>query len=305
LKQLAAKAILGITKAIGSGPLNAVRSVLPISVKLALSHLVTENLSANGKVIQAGNGLKFLSISDTVFLHVLMEGFYEKAISNITAKLLRDGDTVSDIGANFGWYSMLLAQRVGENGEVYSFEPNPIMYQVLKKNIELNHFQERVFAECKGVGESRSALPFAVAEGENGLGRVLSAEEMQSGSATPSQMIDVAPLDELLSHKIGKIAFMKIDVEGFEPFVILGGKKIFESENPPVLQIEYNSEALLTRGHRVAMEFTNYINAMEAQIYEGQSGRLIRIDRIEIGKNADLFIFPKKGNFSDRFPKKI
>ena len=301
MKKLIAKTILGVAQAIGSGPLNILRGILPISVKLAMSRLVTKNLKSVGLTVQAGNGLKFVSIRDTVFLHVLVEGYYEKSISSITSKLIHKGDIAVDIGANFGWYTMLLADSVGDDGKVHSFEPNPTMYDVLARNIELNNFQRRVISKLVGVGEKRDTLPFAAVEGENGLGRVVSNDEVKS-ARVEVKTIKVEALNELLSHEIGKIAFIKMDVEGYEPFVVLGGKKIFECTSPPILQVEINSEALLTRGHQVARDFIEYLNQMNAKIYEGQTGKLVRIDRLMLGKNADLFIFPNVGKFSDRAP---
>jgi FkbM family methyltransferase len=304
LKRLIAKSVLRVARGIGSDRLNLVRKIMPLRVKLALSRLVTKNLLVKDEVILSGNGLKFVPLNDGVFLHVRMEGFYEKAISAITSKLIHKGDLVVDIGANFGWYTMLLADLVGQNGKVYSFEPNHVMFDVLDRNIKLNNFQDRVNARRIGIGETHSRANFSATEGENGLGRVISVDEIERGQLQEFQDIEVEPLNVIFAGNIGQIAFIKIDVEGFEPFVILGGKKIFESDNPPVLQIEYNSDALLTRGRNIAQQFTDYINEIDGRIYAGQSGKLVMIQRLELGENADLFIFPNKGSFANRLPNK-
>jgi FkbM family methyltransferase len=302
LKKILGTIVLGIARNIGSPGLNAVRRILPVSVKLALSHMVTNNVQLDEPFIVAGNGLKFVPIKDTVFLHVRMEGYYEKGISDITSKIIRTGDTVIDIGANFGWYTSLLCKGVGPTGSVHCFEPNANMFPVLKRNIELNQFEDRAIAMQIGIGSEKTSARLAAAEGELGLGHIVNEAEVISTQANDIQVIQIDTLDSLFASRIDRISFIKIDVEGFEPFVIKGGRTVLETANPPVLQVEFNSDALRLHGNEVSRTFVDYLNGMDADIFAGQSGTLTRIDTVTLEENNDLFIFPRKGRFAGRRP---
>jgi FkbM family methyltransferase len=304
VKKFIAGIILGVAQNVGSPVLRFVRHLLPVPVKLALSRIVTEHVGIGENYIVAGNGLKFTPLKDTVFLHVLMEGFYEKAISDITAKLIRIGDVVVDVGANFGWYTLLMCEAVGKEGKVFSFEPNKRMFEVLSKNITLNSFESSSVAKQIGIGASKGIAQLNAIEGEYGLAHVLNDEDIAHADLKDIQEIHIETLDDLLAKDEGSIAYVKIDVEGFEPFVFLGGRKILESANPPILQVEFNAEALQQRGTNVANNFVNYLNKMDAHIFAGQSGNLVRKTTIDLSANHDLFIFPKKGKYSDRCPIK-
>ena len=61
--------------------------------------------------------------------------------------------TVLDIGAAFGYYTLLSADKVGEMGKVISFEPEPSNFAILEKNIFLNGFQKRVMLINKAVAD--------------------------------------------------------------------------------------------------------------------------------------------------------
>jgi FkbM family methyltransferase len=302
LKKLFGTIILGVAKNIGSPGLKLVRRILPVSVKLALSHIVTSNVQLHEPFITAGNGLKFVPIKDTVFFHVRVEGYYERAISDITAKIVRAGDIVIDVGANFGWYTNLLCQQVGSTGRVHCFEPNAKMFPILKQNISLNKFEDRAIATQIGIGSEKSSARLAATDGELGLGHIVGEGEAEPYDRSEVQTIQIDTLDNLFGTYVGHISFIKIDVEGFEPFVVKGGKKVLESANPPVLQVEFNSDALKQHSAEVTSGFISYLNNMDTDIFAGQSGTLVKLDSVRLDENNDLFIFPRTGKFADRRP---
>ena len=70
----------------------------------------------------------------------IYNGNFELVLKNALLSKLRTGMTVLDIGANIGYYTVLMASRVGKNGRVIAFEPNPVIYNELIDNIALNGF---------------------------------------------------------------------------------------------------------------------------------------------------------------------
>ena len=72
---------------------------------------------------------------------------YEPNQTEIVKKYVHEGDIVVDIGAHVGYYTLLMAQLVGKNGKVYSFEPDPVNFQLLKKSVEINGFENVVLIQ--------------------------------------------------------------------------------------------------------------------------------------------------------------
>lgn len=300
MKKTFANAILAITKGIGSNGLKLARRVLPQSIKSSLSRFVSKNSTADLTIITAKDGHQFISITDTVFLHLRMEGYYEKAISDITRSLIKPGDKIIDVGANFGWYTMLAAKLVGASGQVSSFEPNTSMFSILQKNIEINGYGDRVNAQNVGLGAVETIERLLAKPGEMGLGYVPSKNETVTVDNNSIQQIEIKVANELFAKDIGNIAFIKIDVEGFEPFVFLGANKLIDCDNPPVIQLEFNSEALVRHDSSLVEQFISNLNRLPAKFYAAQTGKLILTERVELGKNADFFIVPTKGRFANR-----
>ena len=93
----------------------------------------------NGGIIELPEFKMYLDpnervISKSIFLHKIWEPLESKLFCCSISK----GDIVIDIGAHIGWYSLLASRRVGKEGIVYAFEPEPISFNILVKNIKLN-----------------------------------------------------------------------------------------------------------------------------------------------------------------------
>ena len=65
------------------------------------------------------------------------EGAWESAEADFMIETVRPGDIAIDVGANLGWFTVILAKQVGRQGKVIAFEPEPLNFQLLKDNIDL------------------------------------------------------------------------------------------------------------------------------------------------------------------------
>ena len=76
---------------------------------------------------------------------------YEPYETKLILKQTKKGDVVVDVGANIGYYTILLADKVGKNGKVYAFEPDKLNFEILVKNIKANNLKN-VIAVNAAVG---------------------------------------------------------------------------------------------------------------------------------------------------------
>jgi FkbM family methyltransferase len=142
---------------------------------------------------------------------------------------LKPGNTFVDIGANIGVLTLKGSTLVGDTGRVFSIEPHPVTFKYLTGNIELNRFRNIQTFNC-AVGAQREVAHFS--------DKLLDAQNhiVQDGGI----QVTTETLDDLLADRIAAIDLLKIDVEGYEKYVVSGAEKIlrkakcvyFESYQP-------------------------------------------------------------------------
>lgn len=154
-------------------------------------------------------------------------GLHEFSDMGFLLHALRDTDCFLDVGANIGSYSILASSEIGS--KVHCFEPIPSTFAHLKANIELNRVSHLCSAHNKGVGENNDSLTFT-----SDRDTVNHVSTSGIGISVPVVRLD----DCLLPNKP---LFIKVDVEGYETYVINGGATIFEhNHNMMGLIIELN-----------------------------------------------------------------
>jgi FkbM family methyltransferase len=128
---------------------------------------------------------------------------------------LRPGDTVIDVGANIGDLAICAARSVGPSGLVYAIEPHPRVFEFLRDNIALNGLTRHIvpWHLALGAAEGTATLSDRSSDDQNSL--------MRDGSAPGAITVPVRRLDQL-ELRGGPIRLLKIDVEGFEKFVLEG-----------------------------------------------------------------------------------
>ena len=182
----------------------------------------------------------FVNTQDTGFAsHVLVDGYWEIWLTLFIAGLVRPGWSVIDVGANFGYYTLLLGDRVGESGRVLAFEPNPAVARSLRDSVAVNGFSGRTRVEecalcdvAEGVGHF--FLP---------LNKPLNARIVPPDYAPPEPgeivPIRLSCLDRYMGE-VPRVDFVKIDAEGAE-FSILEGMRGLIARDRPRMIIEFNA----------------------------------------------------------------
>jgi hypothetical protein len=120
--------------------------------------------------------------------HLMMEGYWEMWVTEAMMRLLRRGAVVADVGANLGYFTLLMADLTGAEGHVLSFEPNPEMARRLEKSIAVNGFAGFTdFYPC-GLGREEGWARMDVRDDQPGGGRTIpiaAAEAPAEAEAQP------------------------------------------------------------------------------------------------------------------------
>lgn len=155
----------------------------------------------------------------------------------------RPGDIFIDIGANVGYYSLLMSKLVGAEGLVYSYEAFESTYQRLLENLKLND-ATNVVASQVAVASSSGKLDIEIiAEDNIGAARV-SRNSTESRTTTVSSNT----IDQMLQGEdLSTLRFLKMDIEGFEVEALIGAIETLRRFKPTCL-IEIHRDQLATFG---------------------------------------------------------
>jgi FkbM family methyltransferase len=166
---------------------------------------------------------------------ILCLGRYEEDLTQHLTHIIKQDTHFVDIGANIGFFS-ILAAKIASNGKVWSFEPDPINYRLLKTNIALNNLENIITPYNAAISDNEEQLYFSSLGYEKNIGARFTAKQNETlierslpGAKAPSK-ITAHSLDSILKNE--KIDIIKVDVEGFEPFVFSGMREILNREKP-------------------------------------------------------------------------
>lgn len=154
------------------------------------------------------------------------------------AKLINEGDTVVDIGANLGYYSKLFSKWVGDKGKVYSVEPIAIYNDVFRKETK-DCKNITLLSYALGAEEKAIELVTSPAAGYLRTGLPHVYDKQRDGKIEDQKFRFEAKMTipDKLFKDIESIDYVKCDVEGFEYIVLQNMKETIERAKP-TLQIE-------------------------------------------------------------------
>jgi len=149
--------------------------------------------------------------------------------------LSKNNFTILDVGANFGYLSCVFACTISKEGMVYSFEPNPFVYQSLVKTVSLNPgFEKVIQMNNVAVGQNSCQVMLQLM---GGTSNVIASEK--SNRCITIEMISV---DDYVNRiKLTKVDLIKIDVDGIELEILLGAKSLLQRDKP-MLIVETNQD---------------------------------------------------------------
>lgn len=179
-------------------------------------------------------------------------GNFEPEVQRVTLEHgCRPGMVCWDLGAHFGLYSVGMAMHVGKEGEVVSFEPDPVSFQRFLRHVMMNKLEN-----IKAYN--------AAASNTDGTGEILIYEEGLGATTThlayPDEKVDKCPkkimiplfrIDSLVAKgEIRLPDFIKIDVEGHGASALKGAEKSIASSKPVIL-ISFHGSHEIERTRRI------------------------------------------------------
>jgi FkbM family methyltransferase len=236
-------------------------------------------LEADRRLMLPDKLIIWARLSDTQGALLYVYGTTEFYGTSLVRRLIQNGDTVIDVGANLEEYTLLAAKHVGRKGRVLAFEPNPGTCELLSRSVTANGFDNVTLCRVALSDVTGHAYLENSNAANSGLARL--APQMTDESRN-SPMLEVQRdrLDAIIEREhITHVAFVKLDVEGFEPAVLRGAERLLARDKPFVFwevndltQSEYgftapSMEILLGTGYE--------LDGVEPQ--RSESWRLVRL----------------------------
>lgn len=257
-------------------------------VKVTYNFLSSRLKNPNGVAEVQGHKM-LLDSKDTLGLSVW--GFYEPLETELVKKEVKKGDVVLDIGANIGYYTLIAAKLVGENGKVFAFEPDPTNFAILKKNVELNGYKNVVLVQ-KAVSNKTGKLKLYLSEDNLADHQIYDSHEDRQ-----SIEIEATRLDDYFKNYNGKIDVIKMDIEGAEGGAIQGMYSLLQKNKNVKIITEFWPMGLKEFGvgpdeylkSLIKHNFKLYhINEKEKKIEPIQSAKLLEKYTPEKGDHTNL-----------------
>ncbi len=231
--------------------------------------LLRPPLTDNGLVEAKINGLTMYASPDEISGGFFL-GEYEPATSFIFRALVGEGDVVVDVGANWGYFSILAATLCGAGGTVFAFEPHPQNLALLLKNIAANQLRN-VQAVQKAVSNQTGKAKLLLSQSGVRHSLHFLPEAWRAPAGAPDSMtVDTVTLDDFFAGRALSPKLIKMDIEGAEPLAVAGMRGLMERNQDLALITEFLPGHL---GRRAAEDFLNEITALGFELVIIDDGR--------------------------------
>jgi FkbM family methyltransferase len=174
-----------------------------------------------------GDYLAFVDTHDFMLApRLVADGFWEAWVTLALGRYIQPGFHCVDVGANYGYYTLLMAAACERGGRVLACEPNPLLAETyLPRNVALNGFQDRVEICQKVIGNvNREQVNFVLHDGDYGTS---SLERWAYPHRSQNIRVAATTLDSALSAW-ERLDLVKIDAEGAEALVWEGMRETLQ-----------------------------------------------------------------------------
>jgi FkbM family methyltransferase len=195
-----------------------------------------------------------LNLSQAVEREFYFLGYhYERDLQLLLDAILRPGDTFIDVGANLGFVTLHAASRVGPGGRVIAFEPQSACCARIARLIDINQIKH-IEIHNVGLSDKPGELTLKLPGGISALATFAWDESVDGPEVSNTALVQLLVADDVVRDRIIGNLMIKIDVEGFELFVIRGLDETIRRHRPPMF-IEMQPSNLRRAGVTVEQIF--------------------------------------------------
>jgi len=244
----------------------------------------------------SGRGVQRVIGGETLRFPVRWSRYYEADYEPSSFKFFRrhcrSGDTVLDIGAHMGLFSVLAARCVGRNGRVFAFEPTPSTRRVLQKVVALNGCSHIVQVRGEAIsGSSGEAIFHDTGDAVSNANSLIPSQRSHAGIRVATLTIDDLVRQRALTPQV-----LKIDVEGAEAAVLRGATQTFATLRPMVL---LGLHPALLPGGETLREIWQLLQEYQMDVSLLNGGTQTGDDQERIGKPIDEAYFCSRSHHFD------
>jgi FkbM family methyltransferase len=232
------------------------------------------------KIVVGSNVFAFLMPADDVLIvpAAVVSGVYESGVTQYFADNINPSDNCLDIGANYGYYTCLMA-RLAPQGKTIGIEPNGPLFDLTRDNIHINSLQMIADAVHGAVSDQSGKLTLyrrPTRTGNTSIAVVSEALVEKLGEPAPEAFeVDSMSIDDLQRSLGGKIDMIKIDVEGAEPLAFRGMTQTLAANPNLKIVMEWSRGQIRGAGFDVS-EFVAALGALGLQAAVIGPGGLLR-----------------------------
>jgi FkbM family methyltransferase len=204
------------------------------SLQTGTSGLHGTYVGGNRMLISTTWGGRLVIPADDLSLmpELVAHGTYDAPFTAFIQRHIKPGDTVIDVGAHVGLFTLLLAYQVWESGLVMAYEASPQMIELLRDNVTMNWLSDRVEIVPKAAAAASGSLPFLEPNRYTMTGSLRPVEHLLATEDRIDTLdrveVEAEPLDVHLG-RFERIDLIKVDVEGAEDQVFAGMEQLLAS----------------------------------------------------------------------------
>lgn len=167
--------------------------------------------------------------------HVMMNGIWEHGTTEAIVDLVDEDMVAIDVGANLGYFTVLMAALCGPRGRIISIEPNPAAARLLRESVALNGFRDRVDVHPVILGDNDGDEAKLVLPRDNPGGAHVAPVVPQGAGHLTARTRRLDRIDGALDAVL-----VKIDAEGMEERILQGMTAMIEGERLRHILVEFS-----------------------------------------------------------------
>jgi FkbM family methyltransferase len=229
--------------------------------------------------------------------HYIMDGFWETWLTKCLSEIVKPGAVCIDIGANFGYYSLLMSELAGKDGKTVAVEPNPRLCELLRLTQSMHGWRFEIVEAA--LSESEGKIKLSIPDNHFGSATILPNPDPRLNAKTKIN-VKMTTLDKMVKELgLTKVDVIKMDVEGVEPEVFNGMQETIANNPDLKMIIEYSPAYYKYAEHFSHYLFDNFVvnrikDVPEVQTLDEEGMKKLLTELTASKDHTDLYLIRNK-----------